>query len=454
MEGLAQNTNNNKLKIGDTLPNLPLTNLYNYKGPEKNLGDFKGKLLILDFWATWCGPCIAAFPKMEALREKFKGKLQILPVTNDSEQKVKELFTNLKTDQGLDMFSVVADKQIAALFNFNKIPHYVWIDQQGKYLGDATQEDMTEEKISLAISGKEALSKEATVARSVDGMAPLMNITIPMIENGEPKSENIDTKILRSSTFTRSVEGIGAGLRITKNRFTARNNELGTMLTYVAAFELNDEGGLYSNQFYFFNTNRTIWEVSDKALLDYGPRMSTIIVSNSPGWKTHRDEHTFCYELKLGKDTSYKYVAKVALLELNQRFKQLLNISAYIEKRKIKCLVLKRTSSIDKVAGNSDQLQPIKPSGKTERFSLSVVDRPYIFFIMPLVTQHLGNISTPIVDETGFDLRKVVNIQLEGKLNNWENLNTLLVKYDLAFEEADRTIDMVIITDKSTQPIQ
>ena len=63
------------LQIGQVVPNVTLTNLQNYKDASgkaattAKLSDFKGKLLILDFWATWCAPCVAAIPKLENLQK-------------------------------------------------------------------------------------------------------------------------------------------------------------------------------------------------------------------------------------------------------------------------------------------------------------------------------------------------------------------------------------------------
>ena len=53
------------LKIGDKVPDIEFKNIINYKSKTARLSDFKGKLVILDFWGTWCTSCIAAFPKME-----------------------------------------------------------------------------------------------------------------------------------------------------------------------------------------------------------------------------------------------------------------------------------------------------------------------------------------------------------------------------------------------------
>src|SRR5690606_32513427 len=85
--GVALSTDSIKpLKIGDTIPgalwNLPLQMVK--AGQEGSttvmLKDYKGKLIIIDFWATWCTPCVAMIPKVDSLQQAFAPQVQFISV--------------------------------------------------------------------------------------------------------------------------------------------------------------------------------------------------------------------------------------------------------------------------------------------------------------------------------------------------------------------------------------
>lgn len=50
-------------------------------GNEVNIGDFEGKLVLIDFWESWCGPCLQVFPAMQDLREEHPDEFEVLAVT-------------------------------------------------------------------------------------------------------------------------------------------------------------------------------------------------------------------------------------------------------------------------------------------------------------------------------------------------------------------------------------
>ena len=75
------------LKVGERFPELEK---FKFEG---NLpAAMKGKIVLVDFWASWCGPCAESFPAMEALQLKYKDRLVILAVSVDTKPSALEKF--------------------------------------------------------------------------------------------------------------------------------------------------------------------------------------------------------------------------------------------------------------------------------------------------------------------------------------------------------------------------
>jgi thiol-disulfide isomerase/thioredoxin len=113
---------------GNDAPALSVSNWIN--SPAATLASFKGKIVVLDFWATWCGPCIASFPKTNALAEKFKDKVVIIGVCHP---RGGENMAKMVQEKGIK-YPVCLDENgaTAKAYAVDGFPDYYIIDATGK----------------------------------------------------------------------------------------------------------------------------------------------------------------------------------------------------------------------------------------------------------------------------------------------------------------------------------
>jgi thiol-disulfide isomerase/thioredoxin len=124
---------------------VPPFSITTVDGQRISMDDLQGKVVLLDFWATWCAPCREALPHIQKVAKKFQGEpLVILSVSLDSdEQKWKEFIgkNEMTWPQYRDGGFV---GPIAKMFAVNAIPHTLTIDSDGvlqeEHIGDASIE--------------------------------------------------------------------------------------------------------------------------------------------------------------------------------------------------------------------------------------------------------------------------------------------------------------------------
>jgi peroxiredoxin len=104
------------------------------QGKEFSLKKYKGKYILLDFWATWCGPCRRELPNIKEIWEKYKNKdFVILGVSLDTSRKKLEKFLEKEQINWPQYFDAKGWKnKIAKLYNVRAIPFTVLIDKEGK----------------------------------------------------------------------------------------------------------------------------------------------------------------------------------------------------------------------------------------------------------------------------------------------------------------------------------
>lgn len=145
------NSQERGLQIGQVPPELIYYSISENKTVVINENDFRNKVYLVDFWVTWCGPCIESIPHLNLLVEKFKDKnVKFISITYEPESLAKEFLKDhpMKSDVGLD-----DDFKMFRSYNAWAIPNVVMINSKGKIAGRIHPSRLTEEVIEVLLNG-------------------------------------------------------------------------------------------------------------------------------------------------------------------------------------------------------------------------------------------------------------------------------------------------------------
>jgi len=110
--------------------------LENSEGKKISLSDFKGKVVYIDFWATWCKSCIEEMPYSKKLKEKYTGNDSIVfmyvSIDNSDNVETWKSFIKKKGMTGVQLISREGqEEKIITRYDVRFIPHFVLIDKKG-----------------------------------------------------------------------------------------------------------------------------------------------------------------------------------------------------------------------------------------------------------------------------------------------------------------------------------
>ena len=406
------------LDIGDAVPDITITNVYNYPASKIHLSDLKGKLVILDFWATWCSACIKEFPKLDSLQASFKDSIQIVLVSNagsDNIKGIRQFFTKRFNPSGEKYTFPLAinDTTVIKLFPHISIPHMVWL-YMGKVIAITDGEEITANRMRQVFANEQVDFDMKEDVMDFDPFKPLLSSG-----NGGDNSA-----LIRRSVFTRYLKGVGS-------RAGRSTNADSTLQRF---YIINQPVlKLYSIALPRLPANRVIIENTDKQVL--------VNTGNDKAWEK---ANFYSYEVTLPVTASLADIRNEMLHDLNRQF----NLKSRIANRTVQCYALIQTDStvVSKVKQNNDE------NFTDDKEAIwSFQNKPISALCDALNYQVPGKPLRPVVlNET--NITGLVSLQLHvNDIQDIPSVKILLHPYGLDIIKVTRTIPMLILSCKDTQ---
>lgn len=374
------------------------------------LNRYQGKLILLDFWATYCVPCISNFPKMKLLQEKYRNDLQVILVNNEPVARAAKFLQKRWSEHGEAFTAILADTLLNKTFPHRTIPHYVWIGRNGRVLAITGEEEIEDAKLLHALAG------EGSTLVNKKNIDP----ALPLFSSADLPREHL----LRYSLLTRGrVSGLASGTQF------RRSKESGILVG--RAFTNTDFFSLYGT------IARVIQRQSGQRFSD---KQIRYIGTDSGGFL--RDIYN--YEFVVPERFSAKlYPMMLDDLDTYSPY------TATFESQKTECLILERygTGRVP-LSGLVDG----EKTGHLDEASGSQVVLSLKNVPVEVLADQLESLEwnhVPIINQTGISERISLNINVSGKL---QDVNTELERYGLRLRSARVKTTLMVIRDQVNKP--
>ena len=407
------------LKVGDTIPeelwNLSL-NVTNHPAAKTNISlqDYQlKKLIILDFWATWCGPCIKGLNQLDSIKATLSNEsIKFIPVSNEDEKKVLKKMT----DNQWRFFSVYGDNKLSRYFPHQVLPHLVWI-RDGKVMA------ITGHEYYDIAYFKKALAKPLYLTEKV----------VPLIFDANKSAyENLvefsTDKYLQRSILTKYIQGLSDNVvQQTDNTQFYTNMSLATLLVQANQPEIPMSGHL----------GRLVFNCADSVKDRILMPAKSLNKMESAIWLR---ENGYCYAIERRSNTGTESIKRQMIDDINQFLMDTWNVKAMVKRTKVPVWALKRINKVDKLKFVGDEKPKIWD------------DNTLIYYRNVKIADLVANLNyinpdlgIPLVDGTQIDFPIDIQMTVDRDLaHNLKALNSDLARYGLKIVRSHSTLNMLV----------
>ncbi|MEN5195757.1 TlpA family protein disulfide reductase [Sphingobacterium faecium] len=388
----------NRLTIGSTVPDLPVMDILNFPSSTIDLDDYKDKVLILDFWDTFCSTCIELMPHVKEVQKTIGDKAQIITVTWQSKEVIDQFFKGnkyLKEHQAY-LPTIIADYLLKSYFPHQGVPHTVFI-YKGKVKAITYFDYIKPEYIDKLIA-EDKLDIPVKDDFNTKGVIP------------DQQNLNLKGKVL--------ITGYQDGLEFKGGLPIEKDSVTGMFVTSMINTGILDAfmrlHAFIEPPTYLWIPARIEWHVKDQNIYKYK--------SNTTGPRIWDTKNAICYQRFSQDSVSKKEMAKLVMQDLVS----FLGVSVTIEKKEKDVVVIRKTTK--------SRAGAIKPESKSQ-----VEGADNLAFLLDQTEKY-----PPAFDESGFT--EIIDIP---DFSSLEKLNQQLLYYGLEASIAPRIIDVVVVREQN-----
>lgn len=428
-----------ELEVGDPMPDITLGQIVNNSTGATRFNELKGKLVILDFWDTYCTSCIEGFPRMEKLQHQFGDKIQVILVNR---RETKEEVEQRQKERGFhipNLPSIVNAKELAGLFPYKYSGFTAWINPAG----------------TICVKGNSNNNHSRKVQQALDGqVVKFIGLNDEYIDGGiSYASKKQPREAAQYSAFfpfdydygpsgTAIIKKVDFAKGTTRNTYINENLLLLTMYAYRHELQQWRSKLLHTGR--HFLAPLVFFELLVRDTLDY----STSLVDEARKDLLRTDENwirsSVCYEQVMPMHVTEQEDRKYMQESIRQYLLTHHKATISVQKRKISCYQLVAADPAKPL-----QLVLKNTPPKKEQDQWRQIHGDSTTWTLPQILPSAVFEQTMVYDATGYSGAVDFWFPLHEQLNTLPKLRQALQKIGLDVKPVEMEIDKIVIEEKN-----